>query len=56
MPAPIETLRTPQAGFEEVAARIATARQRAEHAVNTILIDSYGQLGQTIGRKIQEAQ
>ena len=56
MPAPIETLPAPQAGCEEVAARIATARQRAVHAVNTILIDSYWQVGQTMSRKIQKAQ
>ena len=50
-PAPV-----PQADFEEIAALITAARQRAVQAVNTSLIDLYWQVGQTISRKIQEAQ
>ncbi|NDP63145.1 PDDEXK nuclease domain-containing protein [Polaromonas sp.] len=45
-----------QADFEEVAALIAAARQRAVKAVNTTLIDLYWQVGQTISRKIEQAQ
>jgi len=45
-----------QADFEEVAALIAAARQRAVQAVNTTLIDLYWQVGQTISRKIEQAQ
>lgn len=50
-PAPV-----PQADFEEIAALITAARQRAVQAVNTSLIDLYWQVGQTISRKIQKAQ
>ena len=50
-PAPV-----PQADFEEIAALITAARQRAVRAVNTTLIDFYWQIGQTISRKIRDAQ
>lgn len=50
-PAPV-----PQADFEEIAALITAARQRAVRAVNTTLIDLYWQIGQTISRKIRDAQ
>jgi predicted nuclease of restriction endonuclease-like (RecB) superfamily len=46
----------PQADFEEIAQLIAAARQRAVQAVNTTLIDLYWQVGQTISRKIEQAQ
>jgi predicted nuclease of restriction endonuclease-like (RecB) superfamily len=46
----------PQADFEEIAQLIAAARQRAVQAVNTSLIDLYWQVGQTISRKIEQAQ
>ena len=45
-----------QADFEEIAQLIAAARQRAIQAVNTTLIDLYWQVGQTISRKIEQAQ
>ncbi|CDS52910.1 Putative cytoplasmic protein [Polaromonas sp. CG9_12] len=45
-----------QADFEEIAQLIAAARQRAMQAVNTTLIDLYWQVGQTISRKIEQAQ
>jgi predicted nuclease of restriction endonuclease-like (RecB) superfamily len=56
MAAPTEPALVPQADFEEVAALIAAARQRAVQAVNTTLIDLYWQVGQTISRKIEQAQ
>jgi len=56
MSAPVEPARVPQADFEEIAALIAAARQRAVQAVNTTLIDLYWQVGQTISRKIGQAQ
>jgi predicted nuclease of restriction endonuclease-like (RecB) superfamily len=46
----------PQGDFEEIAQLIAAARQRAVQAVNTSLIDLYWQVGQTISRKIEQAQ
>jgi predicted nuclease of restriction endonuclease-like (RecB) superfamily len=46
----------PQADFEEIAALITAARLRAVQSVNTTLIDLYWQLGQTISRKIEQAQ
>ena len=46
----------PQADFDEIAALITAARQRAVQAVNTTLIDLYWQVGQTISRKIEQAQ
>ena len=46
----------PQPGFDEITALISAARQCAVQAVNTTLIDLYWQIGQTINRKIQEAQ
>lgn len=46
----------PQADFEEIAALITAARLRAVQSVNTTLIDLYWQVGQTISRKIEQAQ
>ena len=46
----------PQADFDEIAALISAARQRAVQAVNTSLIELYWQVGQTISRKIGQAQ
>lgn len=46
----------PQADFEEITALISAARQRAVQAVNTTLIELYWQVGQTISRKIAQAQ
>ncbi len=51
-----ESVPVPQADFEEIAQLIAAARQRAVQAVNTTLIDLYWQVGQTISRKIEQAQ
>ena len=45
-----------EAGFAEVAALIAAARQRAFLAVNTALIDLYWQVGEYISRKIASAE
>jgi predicted nuclease of restriction endonuclease-like (RecB) superfamily len=45
-----------QSDFEEIAALITSGRQRAVQAVNTTLIDLYWQVGQTISRKIEQAQ
>ena len=45
-----------QADFDEIATLISAARQRAVQAVNTTLIDLYWQVGQTISRKIEQAQ
>ena len=44
-PAPV-----PQADFEEIAALVTAARQRAVQAVNTSLIDLYWQVGQSFSR------
>lgn len=46
----------PQADFDEIAALISAARQRAVQAVNTSLIELYWQVGQTISRKIGQVQ
>lgn len=46
----------PQTDFDEIAALITAARLRAVQAVNTSLIDLYWQVGQTISRKIEQAQ
>lgn len=46
----------PQADFDEITALISAARQRAVQAVNTTLIELYWQVGQTISRKIAQAQ
>ena len=46
----------PQADFDEIAALISAARLRAVQAVNTTLIELYWQVGQTISRKIGQAQ
>ena len=51
-----EPVLVPQADFEEIAQLITAARQRAVQAVNTTLIDLYWQVGQTISRKIEQAQ
>ena len=51
-----KNLTVPQADFEEIAALISAARQRAVQAVNTTLIDLYWKVGQTISRKIEQAQ
>ena len=45
-----------QTDFDEIAALITAARQRAVQSVNTTLIDLYWQVGQTISRKIEQAQ
>ena len=45
-----------QADFAEISALITAARLRAVQAVNTTLIDLYWQVGQTISRKIEQAQ
>ena len=42
--------------FEEITALISVARQRAVQAVNTTLIELYWEVGQTISRKIAQAQ
>jgi predicted nuclease of restriction endonuclease-like (RecB) superfamily len=46
----------PQADFDDITALISAARQRAVQAVNTTLIELYWQVGQTISRKIAQAQ
>lgn len=46
----------PQPDFAEISALITAARLRAVQAVNTTLIDLYWQVGQTISRKIEQAQ
>ena len=51
-----KNLTVPQADFEEIAALISAARRRAVQAVNTTLIDLYWKVGQTISRKIEQAQ
>ena len=51
-----ENLVVPPTDFDEIAALITAARQRAFQAVNTSLIDLYWQVGQTISRKIDQAQ
>ena len=53
---PIENPIIPQSDFDEIAALITAARQRAFQSVNTTLIDLYWQVGQTISRKIEKAQ
>jgi predicted nuclease of restriction endonuclease-like (RecB) superfamily len=45
-----------QPDFAEISALITAARQRAVQAVNTTLIELYWQVGQTISRKIEQAQ
>ncbi len=47
---------SPQSDFAEISALISAARQRAVQAVNTTLIELYWQVGQTISRKIEQAQ
>lgn len=42
--------------FTEITQLIVAARQRAVQAVNTALIDLYWQVGQTISRKIEQAE
>ena len=46
----------PQSDFDEIAALITAARQRALQSVNTTLIELYWQVGQTINRNIEQAQ
>lgn len=46
----------PQEDFTEIIQLIATARQRAVQSVNTTLIELYWQVGQTISRKIEQAE
>ena len=53
---PVENLLIPQSDFDEIAALIAAARQRAVQSVNTTLIELYWQVGQTISLKIEQAQ
>lgn len=45
-----------QDDFTEITQLIAAARQRAVQAVNTTLIELYWQVGQTISRKIEQAE
>jgi len=47
---------TPQDDFTEITQLIAAAKQRAVQSVNTALIDLYWQVGQTISRKIAQAE
>lgn len=49
-------LQTPDTGFAEIAQLTASARQRAVQAVNTQLIELYWQVGETISRKIEQAE
>ncbi len=42
--------------FNEITQLINAARQRAVQAVNTTLIELYWQVGQTISRKIEQAE
>ncbi|HAD04658.1 MAG TPA: DUF1016 domain-containing protein [Desulfuromonas sp.] len=54
-----QTMTTPairQDDFSEITRLIIAARQRAVQAVNTTLIDLYWQVGQTISRKIEQAE
>lgn len=46
----------PQDDFAEITQLIAAAKQRAVQAVNTALIELYWQVGQTISRKIAQAE
>jgi predicted nuclease of restriction endonuclease-like (RecB) superfamily len=46
----------PQSDFNEITQLIAAAKQRAVQAVNVALIDLYWQVGQTISRKIAQAE
>ena len=46
----------PQDDFTEITQLIAAARQRAVQEVNTALIELYWQVGQTISRKIEQAE
>jgi predicted nuclease of restriction endonuclease-like (RecB) superfamily len=46
----------PQSDFNEITQLIAAAKQRAVQAVNVSLIDLYWQVGQTISRKIVQAE
>jgi len=46
----------PQDDFTEITQLIAAARQRAVQTVNTTLIELYWQVGQTISRKIEQAE
>jgi predicted nuclease of restriction endonuclease-like (RecB) superfamily len=45
-----------QSDFNEITQLIAAAKQRAVQAVNVSLIDLYWQVGQTISRKIEQAE
>jgi predicted nuclease of restriction endonuclease-like (RecB) superfamily len=55
-PNPTPPALVPQADFDDITALISAARQRAVQAVNTTLIELYWQVGQTISRKIGQAQ
>ena len=46
----------PQDDFTEITQLITAARQRAVQEVNTALIELYWQVGQTISRKIEQAE
>lgn len=46
----------PRDDFTEITQLIASARQRAVQAVNTSLIELYWKVGQTISRKIAQAE
>lgn len=46
----------PQADFAEISVLISAACQRAVQAVKTTLIELYSQIGQTISRKMEQAQ
>jgi predicted nuclease of restriction endonuclease-like (RecB) superfamily len=52
MPTPL----TSKDDFNEISQLITAARQRAVQSVNTTLIDLYWQVGQTISRKIEQAE
>jgi predicted nuclease of restriction endonuclease-like (RecB) superfamily len=50
------TPRNPQSDFNEITQLIAAAKQRAVQVVNVSLIDLYWQVGQTISRRIAQAE
>jgi predicted nuclease of restriction endonuclease-like (RecB) superfamily len=47
---------TGEAGFAEIVELIASSRERAFQAVNTVLIDLYWKVGEIISRKIEAAE
>ncbi len=48
--------RTIQVDFSEISTLISSAKLRALQSVNTVLVDLYWQVGQTISRKIEQAE